>query len=144
MKKVVLLFFVLATALSYSLPGYSQACGVSNVGIQLVSQTNNGSGGCNVVFNLSWDQTGNNGNKWTFVHLWQASQYPALSYSQVPNSTDLAATLGTLVLKDGVLQTGSSAYPNGTVTILSATSGGTSLNPNGSTHYLFNNVTIFI
>ncbi len=79
----------------------AQACSVSNITVKLNSASTSG-GTCQVNIDLSWDQTNNNGNKFTNVHLWTTGAYPnpALTYSNPPTAGQLTNALGTIVINN--------------------------------------------
>jgi hypothetical protein len=103
---------------------HAQACTVSNLTVKLNSS---GASGPNCIINvdISWDQSNNSGNKFTNVHLWTLANYPspALTYSNPPTATDLVNALGTIVISNptSATPTLATSYPNGSVTMLSAT-----------------------
>lgn len=80
-------------------------CTVSDLAIELKS-TVPVTGGCRVIFNFSWTQEVNNGNKFAYVHLWNTSQYPdllanGLAYTNPPDyptNSDLVNALATIVI----------------------------------------------
>lgn len=128
MKRILLMMLVLAiTQISFQSRIYAQ-CEVSNVAIELVSATEV-TGGCEVVFNFSWQQEANNGNKKAFIHLWNASQYPDLEGSglaynnsaDAPTASDLALALTTIVIDGNGSATptiGLTYYPDPGVPVL--------------------------
>ena len=103
MKKI--LFFLVIALISISTKLNAQ-CTVSNVTVELVSFN---SSTCQVVFNLSWQQEANNGNKFAYVHLWKAADYhtPAVNWVNLysnppgaPMAADLVNSLGTISIFD--------------------------------------------
>jgi hypothetical protein len=88
---------------------YNQAnsqCTVNNLAIQLKS-VNTINNQCQVVFDLSWNQEVNNGNKYACIHLWRSDQYPdlnanGLAYatsSDQPTAGDLVNAIATIVIE---------------------------------------------
>ena len=51
---------------------------------RLKSVTANPGGGCTTVFDLTYDITNNGGNKWSYLHFWDATSYPTVSYANGP------------------------------------------------------------
>lgn len=104
MKKIIFTLVIAAMGTWYN--GYSQ-CEVSNLAVELESATEV-PGGCQVVFNFSWDQEANAGNKYAYIHLWRTDQYPDLSgndlayepASNCPSAIDLTNALGTIVINE--------------------------------------------
>lgn len=79
-------------------------CVITNLGVNLKSYTPST---CHVVFDLSWEQEVNNGNKFAYVHLWTGVNYhtPAANWTMMytnpaayPKAADLAASLGTICI----------------------------------------------
>ena len=80
----------------------SAQCSFVNPGVELNSVTTDGVN-CTVNVNLSFTIDKNNGNKFTYVHLWTPSQYPNIDYKKAPKATDLGSVLATLAINtDGV------------------------------------------
>ncbi len=123
MKKILLSLMLFAGLVSISTNTFAAPCSVSNLYFRLNSYVVNPNGSCTINFDFGWDQFSNNGNKWSFAHLWLSEQYPnpALSYGSAPTTANLANALGTIVIDNGVLNPANNAYPNGTATILSGT-----------------------
>lgn len=108
-------------ALGLLLPGILVSqCTLSNMAVRLRSATSTGSA-CEVVFDLSWDQVVNSGNKWAYLHFWNAGQYPdlftnGLAYqntSDEPTAADLLTSLATIVISGNASATPSinAVYP---------------------------------
>ena len=121
--KLPILFALLVTVIHNR--SYSQACNVTNITVRLNSANPSG-GNCQINLDLSWDQSNNNGNKWTNLHIWTAAAYPVppIDYSSAPDATDLGTALGTIVVKDPdqATPTINPVYQNApTATILSST-----------------------
>lgn len=105
-------------------------CTVSELAIQLHSAVPV-PGGCQVVFDFSWTQEVNAGNKFAYVHLWNTAQYPALEAnglaysptSNYPDNADLVNALATIVINGNGTATpviGTSYHPQPSVPALSA------------------------
>lgn len=103
MKKILLLpIFILSVNLST----YSQ-CDVRNIAVHLKQITNTG-GQCEVLFDLSYEQAVNSGNKFAFIHLWRSDQYPDLLANNMayvptannPDATDLQLAIANFVITD--------------------------------------------
>ncbi len=123
MKKILLSFFLITGFLAVSKTAMADPCGVSNLYFKLNTLTNNAGGSCTITFDIGWDQTSNNGNKWSFAHLWLEPDYPGYTYGSRPTGAQLTSSnaIGTVVVQDGIVTTGSSAYPGGTTTVLGGT-----------------------
>lgn len=104
MKKI-LLITMLTWAGSFLFTKVQSQCIVSDLAIELKTATTV-PGGCEVVFDFSWTQEVNDGNKFAYVHLWLSNMYPALQAnglaysptSNFPTSEDLADVLATIVI----------------------------------------------
>lgn len=89
-------------------PLYSQptgACGIDNFTVTLISSQPGANGKCNVVINLSWEATLNNGSKFMYLHLWEASRYQSFTYQNpshqnAPKASDLSDAIGTVIIKN--------------------------------------------
>jgi|CXWL01.1.fsa_nt_gi hypothetical protein len=103
-------------------------CTISNLAIELKSAVPV-AGGCRVIFDFSWNQEVNSGNKFAYLHLWRASQYPDLlangtAYTNPPDyptGTDLVDALATIVIDDNGTATpiiGAAYHPETSVPIL--------------------------
>lgn len=62
------------------------------------------SGKYDVRINLTWEQDANNGNKYTYFHIWQAANYVSFDYTNpapqnAPKASNLSTTIGTIVIK---------------------------------------------
>lgn len=77
----------------------SAQCSFVNPGVELNSVTTD-EGTCTVNVNLSFTIDKNNGNKYTYVHLWLpgAGQYPNIDYKKAPTAADLGPVLATLAI----------------------------------------------
>lgn len=53
----------------------------SSIIVDIKSVTANPGGGCTTVFDLTYDITNNGGNKWSYLHFWDATSYPTVSYA---------------------------------------------------------------
>ena len=126
MKKIVLTCYALVI---FFIQQLNAQCNVSNLAIQLQSATIQ-NGQCQVLFNFSWTQDVNNGNKFAVIHFWRSDQYPALELnglayvptSNRPMSNDLVDALATIVILnngDPVPTIGTVYHPDPTVSVLS-------------------------
>ncbi|RZS66917.1 T9SS type A sorting domain-containing protein [Pseudobacter ginsenosidimutans] len=116
---------VLSIILFANQKAHAQACSVSNITIKLNSSNSSG-GNCQVNVDISWDQSNNNGNKYTNVHVWTSANYPnpAITYAAPPTLAQLSGALGTIVVTNPTLAspTLGANYPPATgATILPAT-----------------------
>jgi hypothetical protein len=105
MKKILLTLVVFA---SFSLVSKLNAqCTVSNLAARLISSTPSG-GNCILNIELSFDIQHNNGNKYIFIHLWNATNYPAQTttfgnqLSKPPKAAELSATLANIGINNNV------------------------------------------
>lgn len=125
MKKILLLFSIILIGLYNA----NAQCTVTNVAIQLKSIVSVGDQ-CQVVFDFSWDEDVNPGNKYACIHLWRSDQYPALEAnglayhptSNWPTATDLTNAIATIVIENngGLTPTIGTQYdPDPTVPVLS-------------------------
>ncbi|KAA0993496.1 T9SS type A sorting domain-containing protein [Dyadobacter aurulentus] len=83
----------------------SAQCSLVDPAIELNSVSDDG-GNCKVSINLSFTIDKNNGNKFTYVHLWKPSNYPNISYeSKGPKAAQLGSgVLATLAIDtDGAI-----------------------------------------
>lgn len=127
MKKYLLVTgFILFTNTFYS--RLCAQCTISNLAIELKSAVPL-TGGCHVIFDFSWNQEVNDGNKFAYLHLWNTGQYPDLlangtAYTNPPDcptGTDLANALATIVIDDNGTTTpviGTAYHPETTVPVL--------------------------
>lgn len=95
MKPYVLL---LASVFVLSFTKVNAQCTFLNPGIKFNSSQTQTNGGCLINFDLSFDLSHNNGNKWVTMHLWPTSVYPTLKYNKPPKSDDLADAVATIVI----------------------------------------------
>ncbi len=104
MKKTLLLIGLIFLVNSFCTRLNAQ-CTISNLAIELKSAVPV-AGGCHVIFDFSWNQEVNGGNKFAYLHLWKASQYPDLlangnAYTNPPDyptGADLVNALATIVI----------------------------------------------
>ncbi|MBL7732852.1 MAG: T9SS type A sorting domain-containing protein [Chitinophagaceae bacterium] len=105
MKKILSTLFLVLAALGIALTGKTQ-CVVTNLGVNLKSYN---PATCHVVFDLSWEQEVNNGNKYAYVHLWTSANYhtPAANWATMysnpaayPKAADLINALATIAIFD--------------------------------------------
>ncbi len=92
MKKILLSFFLITGFLAVSKTAMADPCGVSNLYFKLNTLTNNAGGSCTITFDIGWDQTSNNGNKWSFAHLWLEPDYPGFTYAKRPSGAELTSS----------------------------------------------------
>lgn len=165
MKRKNFLSLLLIAALiflgGFSQKTYAQACTFVSPLVQVVTSKDTVIGGaayCKSVINLSVDINVNNGNKFTYIHLWTTSGWhngnTTFNYQQAPtNANILGNTLLNLVLDYSSLNQGvppalASTYgPDGSVNVQDASDGvGMNRTPNtdGTTHFTFTNVVILV
>src|SRR5215212_7939342 len=117
MKKVLFFLFILSIGAFARL---NAQCTISRVAIEIVSFN---STTCQVVFNLSWQQEVNNGNKFAFIHLWTTPNYhtPAANWANMyssppkaPEAADLINSLATISIfnNETATPTIGTTYPN--------------------------------
>lgn len=145
MKKILLtLILFAAVGLTAKLQAQQAPCtlNVSNATVKINSVTSNGTS-CIVNVDFTFDLSGNNGNKYTWMHMWDGN-YPNLSYSAPPTAADLVNSLANIGIKDTlstfVYQTSYPPAPSVTVQIPSSLSHST--NPDGSDHFTFGGITL--
>ena len=105
MKKI-LPIIILLFASNFLVAKLHSQCSVSDLAIELKTAVPVAQG-CEVVFNFSWVQEVNAGNKFAYVHLWPEEKYPALQAnnlayyptSNCPTSEDLTDVLATIVIE---------------------------------------------
>lgn len=96
MKTIYFFGGMLCLSLSLSFRSYAQ-CSLIEPAIELNSVSESG-GNCTVSINLSFTIDKNNGNKFTYVHLWKPTSYPALEYKKAPEASELGSVLATLAI----------------------------------------------
>ena len=84
MKKILLSLFVLAVVGFTAKVQAQCTIAQSSILVNIKSITSNGGGGCTTVFDLTFDISNNGGNKWSFIHFWDAGKYPTVSYHNGP------------------------------------------------------------
>lgn len=105
-------------------------CTVSDLAIELKSAVPV-SGGCRVLFNFSWTQEVNGGNKFAYLHLWNSSQYPDLKANgnaytnppDYPTASDLVTALATITIDGNGTTTpviGTEYHPEPAVAVLTS------------------------
>ena len=108
MKKLITLIAMLITL---GINNSVSQCTISDLKVRLV-QIN--STNCEAVFDLSWTQEINSGNKFSYLHLWSQSGFhtPAANWTNMysnpaayPKSADLINALATIVIDDNSLDT---------------------------------------
>lgn len=106
---------------------YAQPCKVTNLFFNLRTYDPTGQS-CKITFDIGWDQESNNGSKYSFVHLWLASDYPTTHNFTATNAGPLGGTggiltssksFGTITILNGALST--AGYPNGATPTLTGT-----------------------
>lgn len=83
-------------AISVNSKSFSQ-CALVDPAIELNNVSPSG-GNCTVNINLTFTIDKNNGNKFTYVHLWTPAGYPSLGYDKAPTKSNLGAVLATLAI----------------------------------------------
>jgi len=72
-------------------------CTIVRPAIKLNStSTNPLTGKCLINLDLYFDMDANAGGKYVFIHIWPNGSYPTLTYSNPPDSTDLANSVATI------------------------------------------------
>lgn len=100
MKRILLSFLFFSSLALISKVNAQCGVGVPNVTNALPLSSTDDS--CRVQFDLSFSMKNNNGNKTVGIDLWQAISYTPPTYSNVPNSTDLSGSLGSIVIENNV------------------------------------------
>lgn len=114
MKSLYLWVCVVLAAISIPAKSLAQ-CALVEPAIELNSVSPSGDN-CNVNVNLSFTIDKNNGNKFTYVHLWKPADYPDIDYKKAPKAADLGAVLATLAIDtDGAVSLLSTYSADGTV-----------------------------
>jgi hypothetical protein len=83
MKKIIFASFLIAVLATLH-PEVSAQCTIaqSSISVTIKSISNNQSGGgCTAVFDLTYTISNNGGNKWSYLHFWDATAYPNIVYS---------------------------------------------------------------
>jgi hypothetical protein len=133
----------------------SAQCSVSDLVIQnIVPIGIQTPGSCHATFDLSFTMQNNNGNKFIFLHVWAQSEYPDFfdcvdgnpggnGAIHPPIGTDLTdAFINIGINNDGPVPVLLTAYPpDGSVTLNSATTVTSSVNPDGSVSFVVKNIT---
>lgn len=96
-----MMFFVLVAAAAKA---QTNACAVTTMQVQIKSTTSV-TGGCEVLMDVSFTGTFNNGAKYGVIHLWESdpvNNYPNINYSvsTPPGGTMLQNALGTIVIEN--------------------------------------------
>jgi hypothetical protein len=114
MKKIMLCIFILSGVWASEV---NAQCSISqsSIVVNIHSITSNGTG-CTTVFDLTYDISNNGGNKWSYIHLWDANKYPGITYGNGsgPTRTTLDGGNGA---PDPVLTTVAIDYTSGTPVI---------------------------
>jgi hypothetical protein len=103
MKTLLLLFVGLSCIALTAKSQITGACDIISITTEYKSSSPSVMypGKCDVKVNISWEQDANNGNKFTYFHIWQAGSYQPFAYSNPSNppmAGNLSATLGTIVV----------------------------------------------
>jgi hypothetical protein len=106
--KAILFSVITAFLCLFTSSNLQAQCTVTNLGVNVKSFNKTT---CEVVFDLTWEQEVNGGNKNAYLHLWKAANYhmPASRWSNMysnppasPNAADLAQSLATIsILNNG-------------------------------------------
>lgn len=72
-------------------------CSLLSPGVELNSLTTSGPN-CVVNLNLRFTIDRNNGNKYTYVHLWKQTQHPNIGYAKGPDAGELGPVLATIAI----------------------------------------------
>lgn len=97
MKAIYILAWMVVMTVAIHFQSLAQ-CSLLNPQIELNSVSDN-TGSCTVNINLTFTIDKNNGNKFTYVHLWTPTAYPNISYGQKgPSGAQLGAVLATLAI----------------------------------------------
>lgn len=96
MKTFYLWVWIVLAAISMPFKSIAQ-CALIEPAIELNSVSPSGDD-CMVNINLSFKINKNNGNKFTYVHLWKPTEYPDIDYKKAPTADELGAVLATLAI----------------------------------------------
>ena len=104
MKKLILPL-VAFVCLSMNALAQTGACKVHDFTLQFISvePSTTITGKYDLKVNFTWEIELNVGNKYSYFHIWEEKDYVPYNYgdkSTPPRAADLAATLGTIVIKD--------------------------------------------
>lgn len=117
MKTFYAWVWIVMMMISVQLKSYAQ-CTLTDLAIELNSVGPNGMN-CTVNVNVSFKIDRNNGNKYTYVHLWATNNYPTnIAYKFAPDAGELGAVLATLAIDT-----------DGAVSLLSDYEGDASITP---------------
>lgn len=140
-KHLLALIFAIAMA-----GAASAQCSVSNATISNISRT--GTTTCTEKFDLDFTMQNNGGNKTIEIHIWLASQYPAVgsrwTYSAPPTAAYLSTSAGTISINNtGTQPTLIASYPYAAgVTSLTVASISRTAAPGGAFQFHLSGVTI--
>ena len=84
MKKILLSLFTLAVVGLTAKVNAQCTIAQSSIIVNIKSVTANVGGGCTTIFDLTYDISNNGGNKWSYLHFWDAGFYPTVSYANGP------------------------------------------------------------
>jgi len=107
MKKIKLLLAFVTLCFAARQSSFAQ-CEFSNSSVELNSVNQSGGVGnevCTVNLNLKFTIDRNNGNKYTYIHLWKASQHPTITYGNSdkgPHASELGPVLATIAIDWGL------------------------------------------
>ena len=96
MKTFYPILWMIVVGLSISLRSQAQ-CTILDPTVELISVSDTDPN-CTVNVTVSFTIDRNKGNKYTYVHLWTAADYPGLDYKKAPDGDDLADALGTIAI----------------------------------------------
>lgn len=96
MKTFYPILWMIVVGLSISLRSQAQ-CTILDPTVELISVSDSDPN-CTVNVTVSFTIDRNKGNKYTYVHLWTAADYPALEYKKAPDGDDLVDALGTIAI----------------------------------------------
>ena len=96
MKSLSSKLWVIIICACLSFNSYAQ-CDLGSLIIELKSVSPTGEN-CTANVTISFTIEKNNGNKYTYVHLWKPSDYPNYDYKKAPDKSDLGAVLATVAI----------------------------------------------
>jgi Secretion system C-terminal sorting domain len=96
MKKLYILFILVILGVSTN-RGSAQ-CNFTKPGVELIGTpfTDPVTGKCMIKIDLYFDLQSNDGGKYVYVHIWQTSNYPSLSYGEPPHAAELINSVATI------------------------------------------------
>ena len=84
MKKILFILGAWVAVGQFNYAGAQCTISQSSILINIKSVTANPGGGCTARFDLTYDIANNGGNKWSYIHVWDATAYPGISYPNGP------------------------------------------------------------